>query len=107
MHMYERGGFRVGSVLMDNEFEKLRPLLPTLVINTTAASEHVPDIERCMHPLNQRAREGCPEHTTIQENASRYFNRANLSRCFVAQHVPVQIGDIGHAITAGACWCPM
>ena len=32
MHMYERGGFRVGRVLMDNEFEKLRPLVPGINI---------------------------------------------------------------------------
>ncbi len=44
--LYARGGFRVGTVLMDNEFEKLRPLVPTLSINTMAANKHVPEIER-------------------------------------------------------------
>ena len=35
----------VGTILMDNdnEFEKLRPLVPGININTTAAKEHVPE----------------------------------------------------------------
>jgi hypothetical protein len=41
--LYARGGFQVGTVLMDNEFEKLRNLVPILAINTTAAKEHVPE----------------------------------------------------------------
>jgi hypothetical protein len=34
--LYARGGFMVGTILMDNEFEKLRPLVPGLNINTTS-----------------------------------------------------------------------
>ena len=37
MDLYSRGGFTVGTVLMDNEFEKLRNLVPVLAVNTTAA----------------------------------------------------------------------
>ena len=44
-HLYARGGFTVGTILMDNEFEKLRPLVPGININTTVAKEHVPEIE--------------------------------------------------------------
>jgi hypothetical protein len=46
MDLYTRGGFQVGTVLMDNEFEKLQNLVLILVINTTAAKEHVPEVER-------------------------------------------------------------
>ncbi len=35
----------MGMVLMDNEFEKLQNLVPILVINTTVAKEHVPEVE--------------------------------------------------------------
>jgi hypothetical protein len=31
---------------MDNEFEKLTNLIPIIQFNTTAAKEHVPEIER-------------------------------------------------------------
>ena len=43
---YARGGFQVGTILMNNEFEKLQNLVPILAINTTAAKEHVPEVER-------------------------------------------------------------
>ena len=36
MDLYSRGGFQVGVVLMDNEFEKLRNIVPLLIVNTTA-----------------------------------------------------------------------
>jgi hypothetical protein len=44
MDLYARGGFQVGTVLMDNEFEKLQNLVPILTINTMAAKEHVPEV---------------------------------------------------------------
>ncbi len=56
IHMYARGGFRIGTILMDNEFEKLKPLLPTLSINTTAANEHVLEIERRIRLIKERGR---------------------------------------------------
>jgi len=45
MDLYARGGFQVDTVLMDNKFEKLRNLVPILAINTTAAKEHIPEVE--------------------------------------------------------------
>jgi hypothetical protein len=54
--MYSRGGFQVGTVLMDNEFESLRNLIPILSINTTAAKEHVPEIERRIRTIKERGR---------------------------------------------------
>ena len=56
VEMYARGGFRVGTILMDNEFEKLKPLVPALSINTTAANEHVPEIERRIRLIKERGR---------------------------------------------------
>jgi hypothetical protein len=37
LRLYARAGIMVSTVLMDNEFEKLADLLPTLVTNSTAA----------------------------------------------------------------------
>ena len=54
--LYTRGGFQVGTVLMDNEFEKLRNLVPILVINTMAAKEHVPEVERKIRLIKERGR---------------------------------------------------
>ena len=56
--MYRRGGFRVGTVLMDNKFESLRNQIPILAVNTTAAKEHVPDVERQIRLNKERGRGG-------------------------------------------------
>ncbi len=41
---------------MDNELEKLRNLVPILAINTTAAREHVPEVERKIRLIKERGR---------------------------------------------------
>jgi hypothetical protein len=55
-HLYAGGRFMVDTILMDNEFEKLRPLVPGININTTAAKEHVPEIERRFRVIKKRGR---------------------------------------------------
>jgi len=54
--LYARGGFQVGTVLMDNEFEKLRNLMPILAINTTAAKEHIPEVRRKIRLIKERGK---------------------------------------------------
>jgi hypothetical protein len=41
-------------LLMDNEFESLVPLLPSIVANTTAAREHVSEVERQIRTIKER-----------------------------------------------------
>ena len=50
--MYEHRGFNIDMILGDNEFEPLRGPFPQL--NTAAAGEHVPDIERCIRTIKER-----------------------------------------------------
>jgi hypothetical protein len=52
--LYSRRGFQVGTVLMDNEFEKLRVLIPILVVNATAAKDHVPGVVRRICLIKER-----------------------------------------------------
>jgi hypothetical protein len=54
MDMYSQGGFQVGTVLIDNKFENLRSLIPILAINTTAAKEHIPEVERRICLIKER-----------------------------------------------------
>jgi hypothetical protein len=54
--LYACKGFQVGTVLMDNEFKKLRNLVPILAINTTAAREHVPEVERKIRLIKEQGR---------------------------------------------------
>ena len=51
--VYGRAGFRVRSILMDGEFEKLKPLMPSVECNTTAAKEHVSEAERTIRTLKE------------------------------------------------------
>ena len=42
--------------MMDIEFEKLKELLPKVALNTTAAREHVGEIEQKIRVIKERAR---------------------------------------------------
>jgi hypothetical protein len=43
--VYKRGGFVVHTMMMEMEIKKLVDLLPNVTINTSAAREHVREIE--------------------------------------------------------------
>ena len=54
LRMYRHRGFKVTSLLGDQEFEALREFFP--FINTCGADEHVPDVERTIRTIKDRAR---------------------------------------------------
>jgi hypothetical protein len=56
LRLYQNRGFKVETDLMDREFECLRDDIPELNLNTTAASEHVPNIERQIRVIKERMR---------------------------------------------------
>ncbi|KAL7480351.1 hypothetical protein ACHAW6_006042, partial [Cyclotella cf. meneghiniana] len=57
LKLYNRAGFIIQCACMDNEFEPLRKkLLGKLVLNTTAADEHVGEIERKIQHVKTRTR---------------------------------------------------
>ncbi len=56
IRVYARAGFTVQTVLMDNEFEKLKDHVPMLALNIPAASEHVGDIEQRIRVVKECAR---------------------------------------------------
>jgi hypothetical protein len=45
VEVYGNVGFKVRSILMDGEFEKIKPLMPSKECNTTAAKGHVSKAE--------------------------------------------------------------
>jgi hypothetical protein len=55
-NIYNYRGFKVVKALMDREFEPLRGQINGTIMNTTAASEHVPEIERQIRVIKERAR---------------------------------------------------
>ncbi len=42
--VYNRAGFTIQTILMDNEFEKVKNHIPTIPLHTPAASEHVGEV---------------------------------------------------------------
>jgi len=54
--IYPTAGFIVQTAMMDMEFEKLKPLMPHVALNTTAAQEHVGEIEQKIRVIKERAR---------------------------------------------------
>ena len=56
LEVYGRAGFRIRTILMDGEFEKVKPFLPTLECNTIAAKEHVSEAERTICMMKERTR---------------------------------------------------
>ncbi|KAL7537435.1 hypothetical protein ACHAXR_007825 [Thalassiosira sp. AJA248-18] len=56
LRVYSRAGFKVRYVLMDGEFEKIKNEMSTIVVNTTAAKEHVSEAERMIRVAKERER---------------------------------------------------
>ncbi len=54
--VYGRAGFRVRSILMDGEFEKVKGLMPMVECNTTAAKEHISEAECSIRTVKERTR---------------------------------------------------
>ena len=56
VELYRRAGYHVETILMDMEFDKIKTILPQLNINTTAAREHVTEVERCIREIKETCR---------------------------------------------------
>ena len=55
VHLYAQGSFVVNTVLIDQEFDKIVNEVPKLEVNTTAAREHVGEIERAIRTIKERS----------------------------------------------------
>jgi hypothetical protein len=54
--VYKQAGFRVKSILIDGEYEKVKGLMPRVECNTTAAKEHISKAERSIRTVKERTR---------------------------------------------------
>jgi hypothetical protein len=74
LQLYRRAGFNVQVALMDREFAAVQAECPELPINPSAANEHVPEPERAIRLVKERARgventlpfEGLPKVMVIE-----------------------------------------
>jgi len=55
VQVYAKAGFTVSTIIMNYEFEKVRDHVPSVNINTTAASEHVGEIEQKIRVVKEGA----------------------------------------------------
>jgi hypothetical protein len=54
--VYARAGFKIQTILMDNEFDKVKDHVAYAILNTPAASEQVGDIERRIRVIKEHCR---------------------------------------------------
>jgi hypothetical protein len=54
--IYTAAGCIIQTVMMDMEFEKLKPLIPHVALNTTASQEHIREIEQKIRVIKEKAR---------------------------------------------------
>ena len=83
--MYERGGFTVKMILMDQEFTKLEGALGLVEINTTAAREHVGEIERDIRTQKEQARtitSTLPYHVLPKQYRASYIPSSSVSQLY-------------------------
>ena len=77
--LYALGGFVICTVLMDGEFEKIKPEVE-LDINIPAAREHVGEIERYHHTLRERCRCVLAGIRLIESEAYQYLHEQIVIR---------------------------
>jgi hypothetical protein len=56
INVYTRAGFMVQTILMDDEFEKVKDQVSLAVLNTSVAAEHIGKIERRIRVVKERCR---------------------------------------------------
>ncbi len=54
--IYMTTGFVIQMALMDMEFENLRTMMPHVALNTTAAREHIGEVEQKIRVIKEKAR---------------------------------------------------
>jgi hypothetical protein len=85
--IYTQRGFTIRTGLMDREFECLCDDIRGFTLNTTAASKHVPGIERQISVIKERARE-IRSTLPFDKIPNRMILESKLC-CAVAQRFPV------------------
>ena len=73
--VYALRGFVVQNVLMDGEFEKIKPEMTMVNINISAAREHVGEIERFHRTLKERCRSVLSEMKPLGSGAYMYLHK--------------------------------
>ena len=96
--LYARGGFTVRTILMDQEFDKVRDKMPSFEAHTTAAREHVGKIERGIRLMKERCR-GTRAIMPFKQIPKIICDSFGLFLCHVVELVSSETGDIQETLT--------
>ena len=108
--LYAVGGFVVHNVLMDGEFEKVKPEVELIDMNISAAREHVGKIEIYHHALKERCRCVLSDMRPVGCNAYQSLHKQIVIRLvyfciMMVNEVPAEKGISGrfapHEIVTG------
>ena len=92
-HLYGRGGYKVGTILMDNEFKK-NPTIRSRATHKHHSSEGTRPGGRAEEQAHKGAGTGDTQHPSCQAHAAGDINRTNLPCGPMAKRVSIQVGDI-------------
>ena len=84
LRVYARAGFRVQTIMMDNEFNKVRDHIPEININTPVAAKHVGEIEHKIQGY-QGTRTRDHLYPPMQMTSLHHADPSHALRCYVAQ----------------------
>ena len=79
--LHSLAGFVVQIIIMDMEFNKVIPQMPQTNINTTAASEHVAEIERRIRIIKERCR-ATLSTMTLRNYQTSWQSILSIPQCF-------------------------
>ncbi len=82
IRVYARAGFQVQTILMDDEFEKVRDHVPHANLNILVASEHIGEIKRKIRVIKRRSF-WHRMHSTLCLHTAPNANPSSSPRCHV------------------------
>ncbi len=96
--VYRRDGFRVRSILMDEEFEKVKGLMPTVECNTTTAKDTL--ARRNLHQDGEGADTRDCDNAAIHPHPAVHEDRVRVLHSTLAERFPSEDGNIKHIFAA-------
>jgi hypothetical protein len=91
--VYAQAGFTVQTILMDNEFEKLRDHVPMLALNIPAAGDHIREVEQCIWVIKECPYSCLPQQMLIHlvHFVTMWLNNFPTSNGILADFSPCKI----------------
>ena len=83
--LYSRAGFVIQTILMDMDFNKVAPELPKVIINMSAASEHVAEVGRTIRVVKKM--QGIYVSNAIQNITKHHDDKFSSLLCILVKYI--------------------